>query len=414
MIRGEDFAGKKVLIGITGCIGAYKTYTVIRELVKRGAEVRVILTRSAGNFVSKVVLETFTGNRVCEEMFGAENREAAVHIELSRWSDCFLICPATANCIGKAACGIADDLLSTTIISYSGRILFAPAMNTRMYENPVVQENLRKLKSLGHEFIGPDSGDLASLKEGAGPGRLAAEEVIMDALCRSLLRERNLQNRRVLVTAGRTEEPIDPVRFISNRSSGRMGFALAREAAYRGAEVTLIAGVHDIQPPEVKNLICIRTASEMAEAVKTQWEHHDILVMAAAVADFRPVSVSSQKIKRATMNPVLELAENEDIIATAAKIKGNRLVVGFALETGKTIERGKEKLQRKGMDMIIVNNPLEQGAGFATETNKVTIITRDGNVEDLPLASKNEVAREIWDRIVALQNSMGQRHHEKE
>ena len=402
MTQKGILAGKRVLFGISGGIGAYKAYTVMRELIKQGAEASVIATKSASQFVSKTVIETFTGNPYHDDMFGDANRGGAVHISLARRADCFIICPATANIIGKAAHGIADDLLSTSILVYEGSILFAPAMNSSMYLKSVVQENIGRLKSLGHEFIGPETGDLATLEEGSGIGRLAREDIIIQAVEERLLRRDDLAGKKVLVTAGRTEEPIDPVRYLSNRSSGRMGFAAAREARLRGAEVTLISGIHDVPVPHGIRLLEVKTACEMAEAVNSEWKKHDILVMSAAVADYRVKESASRKLKRGTDNLTLEPIPNEDILALAAKHKKGRLVIGFALETEKAVENGKEKLRRKNLDMIVVNNPNEPGAGFGTETNRVAIITAGGKAEELPLMSKNEVARELWDRAVRL------------
>lgn len=400
MIENRSIDGKRILIGISGCIGAYKTYTVMRELIKQGAKIRVIGTKSAGHFVSRTVIETFTGNRYCDDMFGEANREGAVHIALARWADCFLICPATANILGKVAHGIADDLLSTAVLAYEGSILFAPAMNSSMYLNAVVRRNIDAIKALGHEFIGPETGDLATLEEGSGIGRLVKEEHIVQAVENRLWKGRGLEGRRILVTAGRTEEPIDPVRFISNRSSGKMGFAIAREAHMRGADVTLIAGVHNVPLPAGVRCIEVKTASEMAEAVRREWGGHDLLVMSAAVADYRPKSSLPQKIKRTETSCQIELEPNEDIIAEAAKNKKGKFVVGFALETENAIENGREKLARKNLDMIVVNNPREEGAGFGTETNKATIIAADGGIDELPLMSKREVARVLWDKII--------------
>ena len=402
MTQSRILAGKKILFGISGGIGAYKGYAVMRDLIKKGAEVSVVATKSASQFVSKTVIETFTGNPYYDDMFGDENREGAVHIALARKADCFIICPATANIIGKAAHGIADDLLSTSILVYEGSILFAPAMNSSMYLKCVVQENIGRLKSMGHEFIGPETGDLATLEEGSGIGRLIGEELIVGAVEERLLRRDDLAGRKVLVTAGRTEEPIDPVRYISNRSSGRMGFAVAREARLRGAEVTVITGIHDVPLPHGMRVMEVRTAAEMAEAVDREWENHHILVMSAAVADFRVKNSAPQKIKRSTNGFTLELIPNEDIIARAAKNKKGRLIIGFALETERAIENGKKKLKQKNLDMIVVNNPNEPGAGFGTETNRVTIITSGGKTEKLPLMSKREVARELWERVAVL------------
>lgn len=411
MTEEKILTGKKVLIGITGGIGAYKTYTVIRELVKDGAEVQVVLTKSAKEFISPVTLRTFTGHPVYDSLFGTGEITSAAHIELSRWADCFLICPATANIIGKAAHGIGDDLLSTVLISYERPVMFVPAMNTRMYENPIVQENIKKLLGLGYIFIGPESGDMATLSEGTGMGRLISEEIIIETVRRFLLAKIDLKGYRVLVTAGRTVEPIDPVRYISNHSSGRMGFAMAEEAVMRGAEVTLIMGDHDIQPPSHIHTIPIKTANEMARAVSTEWQNHDILIMAAAVADYKADHVASQKLKRNDEQITLNLVRNEDIIAAAAKNKGGKLVIGFALETEHDILHAQEKLRQKGLDMIVVNNPNEPGAGFGTDTNKVTIISPENEPESIPLMSKRKVAGVIWDRIQQLLHKKTGFHH---
>ncbi len=403
MAEFKVLEGKKVLFGISGGIAAYKSYTVMRELIKRGAEVRVAATRSGHHFVSRAVIETFTGNPYYDDMFGDVNRSGAIHITLARWADCFIVCPATANILGKAAHGIADDLLSTVILVYEGKIMFAPAMNSSMYLNAAVQDNIAKLKSRGHRFIGPETGDLATLDEGSGIGRLVSEDIIIESVESHLLRGEDLAGKRVLVTAGRTEEPIDPVRFISNRSSGRMGFAVAREAMVRGAEVTLISGARDVPLPQGIRCVEVKTACDMAEAVRREWDDHEILVMAAAVADYRVKEEAPHKIKRDGNAVILELVPNEDIVAGAAKKKGKKLVIGFALETENAVENGKEKLKRKDLDIIVINNPNEAGAGFGTETNRVTIVTADGTVDELPLMSKRDVAREIWNRVIKLQ-----------
>ncbi|MDZ7261862.1 MAG: bifunctional phosphopantothenoylcysteine decarboxylase/phosphopantothenate--cysteine ligase CoaBC [candidate division KSB1 bacterium] len=392
------FHGKNILIGITGGIAAYKTCEIVRELKKLGAEIRVVMTKAAQHFVTPLTFETLSEHPVLCELFPEKPIEAApIHIKLARWPHAILVCPATANSIGKVANGIADDLLSTLIMAATVPIIFCPAMNQDMYQNPVVQENIRKLQALNYVFVEPEQGSLACGEQGWG--RLAEKQTIIDTLKKVLLTTSELSGKRVLVTAGRTEELIDPVRMITNFSSGKMGFALAEAAALRGAEVTLVSGPTELKPYCWVNYRKVRTASEMAQVVREEFGATDILIMAAAVADFRPKMIAPEKIKKDQARLVLELEKTDDILHEAGQNKGHRILVGFALETEPGLENARAKLQQKNLDLIVWNNPLEQGAGFGWDTNKVTLIDRWGTSEDLPLMSKRQVAERILDKI---------------
>lgn len=395
------FKNKKILIGITGGIAAYKVCYLIRSIRKQGGHVKTILTKSGEQFIAKTTLESLSGEPVAQEIFDRVPTRTIQHIDLARWADCFVIAPATANCIAKTVHGIADNLLSTVILSYPGSILFAPAMNDEMWKNLVTQDNLNRLRELNHIVIPPGVGRLAC--DAVGIGRMAEPEEIEKAIIKRLGLKQDLKGKKILVTAGSTEEPIDPVRYISNRSSGKMGAALAEAAAARGAMVTLIVGAHTAHLPSDVEIIHALTAREMAKAVKKEYKKHDALIMAAAVADFRPVRVSRGKIKKNSAACLtLELERTEDILGSIGKTKGDTLIVGFSLETDETLKNARKKLTEKNLDMVVMNNPLEPGAGFEVDTNKVTILEKGKKVQELPLLPKREVAEHILDRVVKL------------
>jgi len=395
------FRGKKILIGICGGIAAYKVCWLIRSIKNQGGAVKTVLTRAGEHFVTPVTLEALSGEPAARELFDPAPAKTIQHIDLALWPDCFVIAPATANIIAKAAHGIADDLLSTIIVSYRGALIFAPAMNDAMWENPVTQENVKLLKKRNHVIIDPGTGALAC--DTAGPGRMAEPDDIERRLIAALGIRRDLAGRRLLITAGGTREPIDSVRCITNRSSGKMGAALAEAASARGAEVTLIAGSHTAPLPGGMTIVGVETAAEMAAAVKREIRRHDVLIMAAAVADYRPVRPAAGKIKKERAEKLeLRLERTEDILKSAGRGKGGRVLVGFALETDNGIKNARRKLEDKNCDLIVLNNPLEAGAGFETDTNRVTLIEKGRRARSLPVMPKREAADRILDRIVHL------------
>ena len=386
---------KHILIGITGGIAAYKVTYLIRDLKKRGAEVKTVVTESGKRFISELTVETLTGNAVYGDIF--VKTDSVPHIDLARWADCFIICPATANFLAKCATGIADDLLSTLILSYERKVLFAPSMNTVMYLNRVTQENLKKIRKAGHIIIEPESGELACKEEGIG--RLAEPETIVTHIEKYFNLQKDLSGKKILITAGRTEEPIDPVRYISNHSSGKMGYALAEAARNRGAQVTLISGPASVLPPGDVPFIPVQTARQMADAVKKEFDKNDILVMAAAVSDYRPAVISNQKLKKDKEQLQIELVKNEDILASIGKIKGEKITVGFSLETEDEMNNGLKKLKSKNLDLIVVNNPLVEGAEFGGDTNVAALIDKNEKTESLPKMTKGELAEIILSKI---------------
>lgn len=392
--------GKKVLLGVTGSIAAYKAAEIVRSLKAAGTEVVVMMTGSATKFITPLTLEALSGNRVVAELFPSDRKAGMHHIGLAEWADLVLVAPATANIIGKVASGIADDILTTVIMATVAPVCFAPAMNTNMLRNPIVGQNIQKLESLGYKFIPSEEGGLAC--GAVGEGRLAATERIMDFV-RGLFRSpTELAGKTVLVTAGRTEEPIDPVRYISNYSTGKMGYALAEAARSRGAEVVLVSGPSHLAPPSGVEVIRIKTAEEMADQVLENLSRTDVVIMAAAVADFRPKSPTHKKIKKDEAGLTLELEETPDILYQVGQKKRGRIVVGFALEVGNGVENAKRKLVEKNLDLIVLNDPTVEGGGFGTDTNVVTLIDKEGKVEELPKLSKRKVAGRILDEVVRM------------
>ena len=390
---------KKILIGITGGIAAYKACELIRECVRRGAFVKVVMTEHAKEFITPLSVQTLSRNTVFSDMFSLIRDYDIAHISLAEFADIAVLVPATANVIGKIASGIADDLLTTVFMATRAPILICPAMNVNMYSNPVVQQNMTKLSAAGYLFVEPGYGELAC--QTTGKGRLAEVPEIMEGI-EAALTDKDLSPEHILITAGPTQEPFDPVRFISNHSSGKMGYALAAMARRRGAQVTLISGPSSLSPPLDVEFIPVLTAVNMRDAVMANLQKATVVIKAAAVADFRPVMVSPSKIKKGAASLVVELVHNPDIIAEIGKEKGNRLLVGFAMETENLLENAREKLKKKNMDLIVANDLTQEGAGFQTDTNIIKILDRKGGVEELPLLDKKDVANHILDRICAL------------
>jgi phosphopantothenoylcysteine decarboxylase/phosphopantothenate--cysteine ligase len=391
--------GKKILLGVTGGIAAYKTAGLTRDFIKGGADVKVVMTSNATKFISPLTLQTLSGNPVYTDMFSLTEDWEIGHISLADYPDIIVVAPATANIIGKAAAGIADDLLTSLIMATTKPILFCPAMNSNMYQNAAVKENMEKLASRGYILMGAAEGELACGTE--GPGRLPPLQDIIEEV-ESALTEKDLIGENVLVTAGPTQEALDPVRFISNHSSGKMGYALAVMARRRGAKVTLISGPTDLPAPCGVERIPVRSAVEMRDAVMKSMRKATVIIKAAAVADYRPASQSDSKIKKKEGPLTLTLERNPDIIAEAGRTKGKRVLVGFAMETENLVENAKTKLKSKNMDLVVGNDLSTPDAGFRADTNIVKIIDRSGRVESLPLLDKREVADRILDRIKTL------------
>jgi phosphopantothenoylcysteine decarboxylase/phosphopantothenate--cysteine ligase len=394
--------GRKIVLGVTGGIAAYKAAELVRELVKAGAEVQVVMTRNAQAFITPLTFQTLSGNPVTTELFNLIAESEIGHIALADRAEVLLIAPATANIIGKIAGGIADDLLTTMVMATKAPVLLAPAMNVHMWENPICQENIQKLRQRGYHFIDPEAGELACGYE--GKGRLAEISTIVEEIC-VLLSPKDFSGEKILVTAGPTEELIDPVRFLSNRSSGKMGFALARAARRRGADVTLISGPTALAALFQIKYIAVRSAAQMREAVLKHLESASILIMAAAVSDYRPKQKAPEKIKKSKLPTALELELNPDILAEAGKKKNSRILVGFAAETENLLQSTRQKLEKKNLDLIVANDVTLPGAGFEVDTNIVKILDRSGKVEELPLMTKEDLADYILDRIALLKKS---------
>ena len=390
--------GKRVVLGVCGGIAAYKAAELTRELIREGAEVRVVMTQNATRFVTPLTFQVLSGRRVLTDTFGDDGYDMN-HIALADYAELMIIAPATANMVGKAASGIADDLLSTTVMTLRCPVLFCPAMNAAMYESPIVQDNLGKLRRAGFHVLEPAAGDLACGV--SGKGRLPEISLIVTEAAR-LLSPQDLAGERILVTAGPTREPFDPVRFITNYSSGKMGYALAAAARRRGAEVVLISGPVTLPPPYGVEAVMVESAREMFEKVMEHLERSTVIIKAAAVADYRPAVRSRGKIKKTKGPLILELERNPDIIAEVGKRKGDRILVGFAMESENLVENAAAKMKAKGMDFIVANDLNEEGAGFQHDTNKVRIIMNDGSIESLPLMDKLEVAHAILDRVKKL------------
>ena len=396
----ENLTGKCVVLGITGGIAAYKMANVASALRKTGAEVRVIMTKNATNFITPITFETLTGQKCMVDTFDRDFKFEVTHIETAKAADLILIAPATANVIAKMAHGIADDMLTTVVLAARCPKLVSPAMNTGMLENPITQDNLKTLEKYGFGIIPSESGVLACKDKGSG--RLPKEEVLLDYIYRELARPKDMQGLRVTVTAGPTQESLDPVRYLTNHSTGRMGYAIAREAMLRGAEVTLISGPVSLAPPPFVKVVPVVTAQDMFEAVAAHLNDTDILIKAAAVADYRPAHVAEDKIKKTGAGDLNQLAleRTQDILGWVAQHRHEGLYVcGFSMETQNMLENSAAKLEKKKLDMVVANNLKVAGAGFGVDTNVVTMITKNG-VQELPLMSKNEVAGQLLSAIL--------------
>ncbi|MDR6227228.1 bifunctional phosphopantothenoylcysteine decarboxylase/phosphopantothenate--cysteine ligase CoaBC [Desmospora profundinema] len=394
--------GKRIVVGVSGGIAVFKVAGLVSQLAQRGADVRVIMTRSATQFVTPLTFQTLSRNAVAVDTFDEKDPAVVSHIDLADHADLFVLAPATANLLGKLANGIGDDMLSTTLLATQAPILIAPAMNVHMYENPIVQENMAKLARLGCRFIEPGSGQLACGY--VGRGRMEEPEQILEAVEEMLAPTPLLAGRRVLVTAGPTRESLDPVRYLSNRSSGKMGYAIAEAFARAGADTLLVSGPTSLVCPPSVRRVEVWTAQEMYQMVMQEMERTDIIIKAAAVADYRPVRVSESKIKKNSETFTVEMERTPDIAWEVGRNKGSRFLVGFAAETDQVEEHARAKLSKKNMDLVVANDVSKPGAGFDGDTNIVTVWDADGEVLRLPQMAKTEVAR----RLVAL---IGERLH---
>jgi phosphopantothenoylcysteine decarboxylase / phosphopantothenate---cysteine ligase len=389
-----------ILLGITGGIAAYKTPALVRLLVQSGADVHTVMTASATEFVTPLTLATVSGNPVCQDMWAARDRPSVEHISLADRADAAVIAPATANFIGKIAAGIADDMLTTVFLALQCPILICPSMNVNMYGNPAVQRNLETLKSFGYHLMEPESGFLACGWEGAG--RMPEPEIIAERIL-ALATPKDLEGLHILVTAGPTEEPLDPVRFLTNRSSGKMGISVARRAVARGASVTLVAGPLKILPPDGAYHVSVRTAREMHERVLEAFPHVDVVIKAAAVADFRPTVHQPTKMAKTELGSAVQLVKNPDIVkALGERKRPGQIIVGFAAETHDALAHGRVKLKEKRLDMLVLNDVSKPGAGFDYDTNIVMFLYPSGEIEEFDLMSKDMVADTILDRVVGL------------
>jgi phosphopantothenoylcysteine decarboxylase/phosphopantothenate--cysteine ligase len=393
--------GKNVLLGVTGSIAAYKIASLASALVKLHCNVDVIMTENATNFINPITFETLTGNKCLVDTFDRNFQYSVEHVSLAKKADVVLVAPATANFLAKAAYGMADDMLTTTFLACKCPKLISPAMNTNMYENPVVQDNIKRLKSYGCEVIDPACGHLACGDTGAG--KMPEPELLLEYILKEIACDKDMKGLKVTVTAGPTREPLDPVRFLSNRSTGKMGYAIARAAMQRGADVTLIAGETSLADVPFVRMVHIETAKEMFDAVMESAKDSDIVIKAAAVADYTPDTVAENKIKKSDSDLSIALKRTDDIIGTLGKLKSEinpkLFLCGFSMETENMLENSRAKLEKKNLDMIVANNVKVEGAGFATDTNVVTIITKDAT-ESLPIMSKDSVAHELLNRIL--------------
>jgi phosphopantothenoylcysteine decarboxylase/phosphopantothenate--cysteine ligase len=401
----QNFAGKKIALGITGGIAAYKAAEVLRGLQRAGCTVRVAMTKRACEFVQPLTFRALSGSQVIVDDYAPDNPDPIAHITFSQSVDLLLIAPATANIIAKFANGVADDFLTSTYLASTAPVLIAPAMNTTMWQHPATRRNLERLRSDGVHILEPDAGEMACGT--IGPGRLSEPERIVAAaldLLNERTRARDLTDEQILITVGATQEEIDPVRFISNRSSGRMGFAIAEAAKQRGADVTAVVGVTTVEPPPGVALLRGQSAAEMRAAVLKEISNASIFIAAAAVADYRPLDRATDKIKKLDDRMVLTLERTEDILAEVAATRhDNLLVIGFAAETNDVVRHAREKLRKKNLDLVIANDVTQDGAGFDTQTNVITILSRDDErVLELPMMSKKDAAHRILDQIVQL------------
>lgn len=392
--------GKEIVLGVTGGIAAYKAAELVRLLVKEEANVYVVMTRNAQEFMTPLTFQTLSGNPVITDLFTLVEEQKIGHIALADLAELIIILPATANIIGKIANGIADDFLSTMVMASKASVLFAPSMNVNMWENKALQKNIQTLVERGYHFIEPGEGELAC--RWYGKGRLAELNEVVERI-EDLLSQKDLKGEKILITGGPTQEPIDPVRFLTNRSSGKMGYALAKVARRRGAEVILVTGPTSLPLPRRDiEIVPVQTAEEMRRAVFAHVQGCSAVIKAAAVSDFRPKATSLQKLKKASASPYLELEKTEDILGEIGKKKGDRILVGFAAETEDLVTNARKKLMEKNLDLIVVNDVTKPGVGFGLDTNQVKILYPSGEVKDLPLMSKEEVSQLILDDVAKL------------
>ncbi len=388
---------KTVVLGVTGSIAAYKIANLARMCRKAGADVQVLMTKNSENFINPITFESLTGNKCLIDTFDRNFRYSVEHVALAKRADVVMIAPASANVIGKIANGIADDMLTTTVMACTCKKIISPAMNHNMYHNPIVQDNIEKLKRFGYEIVEPDHGMLAN--GDTGDGRMPEESVLFSYIVRECAFEKDMTGERVLVTAGATREPFDPVRFVTNHSSGKMGAAIAEAAMLRGAEVTLVAAHVETELPRFVNVIRVSTAQEMYDAVMNEFERSTIVVKAAAVADYRPKVTADNKIKKSDGGLTVEFERTPDILAELGRRKTSQFLCGFSMETESLVENSRRKLEKKNLDMIAANDLKTAGAGFGVDTNVITLITKDSQTQ-LELMSKQESALRIFDEIL--------------
>ena len=392
--------GKTVVLAISGSIAAYKMANVARMLLKQHCDVEVLMTQNATQFINPITFESLTGHKCLVDTFDRNFQYSVEHVALAKRADVVLVAPASANVIGKIANGIADDMLTTTIMACPCKKIVSPAMNHNMYHNPIVQDNIEKLKHFGYEIITPATGMLAN--GDIGDGRMPEESVLFEAVVKEIACEKDLVGKKVLISAGATREPIDPVRFITNHSSGKMGYALARAAMHRGAEVTVVAAHTDVEPPLFVNVVPVQTAAEMYDAIVSRAQDYDFVIKAAAVADYTPAVTADNKIKKKDGDMSIPLVRTKDILKTLGENKRpGQILCGFSMETENVLENSRKKLESKHCDMICANSLKSAGAGFGTDTNIVTLITKNSE-ESLELMSKEQVAHKILDKLLAI------------
>ena len=397
--------GKTVVLGVTGSIAAYKMANVASMLVKLHADVHVIMTENACQFITPVTFETLTGNKCMVDTFDRNFQFHVAHISIAKKADVLLVAPASANVIGKLANGIADDMLTTTAMACTCQKIVAPAMNTNMYHNPILQDNLKKLEGYGFTVIAPEKGLLAC--RDIGDGKMPSEDVLVGHILREIAHEKDLAGMKVIVTAGPTQESVDPVRYITNHSTGKMGYELAKAAMLRGAEVTLVSGVTNLEPPMFVDYVQVKSAGDMFEAMKSRFLDNDIIIKAAAVADYRPAKVSDEKVKKSDGQMSIELERTDDILKFLGEHnREGQFYCGFSMETQNMLENSRVKLDKKNIDMVVANNLKIAGSGFGTDTNVVTMISKEEEIQ-LELLSKAEVAHKILDEILKLKAIKG-------
>lgn len=408
MIRKDGqpmLKGKTVVLAVSGSIAAYKIASLASALGKLHADVQVLMTQNATNFINPITFETLTGNKCLVDTFDRNFQYSVEHVALAKRADVVLVAPASANVIGKIANGIADDMLTTTVMACKCKKIISPAMNTQMFENPIVQDNLKKLEHYGYEVIQPAVGLLACKDVGAG--KMPEPETLLEYILREVAYEKDLKGKKILVTAGPTQEPIDPVRYLTNHSSGKMGYAIAKVCSMRGADVTLVSGKTAIKSPLFVDVVPVTTARDMYEAVTSRFDQQDIVIKAAAVADYRPKTISDQKVKKADGELSIEMERTDDILKYLGEHKReDQFLCGFSMETEHMLENSRKKLEKKNLDMVVANNVKVEGAGFAGDTNIVTLITKDDETQ-LPLLSKEETAVEIMNKILEITAEKG-------